>query len=137
MKPTETFLWDTGSPVAISLPHRYADELGLDYRSDSIVYGNEKIAIAYIDSLMIGNYTLYHVPTCIVDMKSPIPALYKQHASKKKLLEAMNVYNEMNCPIIGLPIIKLLKSLELTGNTNAFSFLKSNCLLPTLKNVFL
>lgn len=126
---TETFLWDTGSPVAISLPHRYADELDLDYRSDSIVFGNEKIAIAYIDSLMIGNYTLYHVPTCIVDMKSPIPALYKQHASKKKLLEAMNVYNEMNCPIIGLPIIKLFEKFGIDWKYECFFFPKEQ--LPT------
>ena len=127
------FTWDTGVTVPLVLPHRYADQLGLDYRQDSIIADNGKFAVAYVDSIIIGNYTFYHVPAYVMDGNSPIPALYKQHASNERLREALMLYETLNSPIIGLPIIKRLERVGIDWKQECIFFPKRQLPHPSIE----
>ena len=59
---SEMFLWDTGSEGALLIPHRYADALGLDYRNKSVNSKDAQDPLIIVDSLIIGNFTLYNIP---------------------------------------------------------------------------
>ena len=130
---SEMFLWDTGSEGALLIPHRYADALGLDYRNKSVNSKDAQDPLIIVDSLIIGNFTLYNVPAFIHDMVNPIPALYDRRASEKELHDALMVYEASNIPIIGLPVIKHLEKLGIDWKNNCFFFPKKTLPAPTLQ----
>ena len=92
-----------------------------------------KFAVAYVDSIIIGNYTFYHVPAYVMDGSSPIPALYKQHASNERLQEALMLYETLNSPIIGLPIIKRLERIGIDWKQECIFFPKRQLPHPSLE----
>ena len=130
---SEMFLWDTGSEGALLIPHRYADALGLDYRNKSVNSKDAQDPLIIVDSLIIGNFTLYNVPAFIHDMVNPIPALYDRRSSEKELHDALMVYEASNIPIIGLPVIKHLEKLGIDWKNNCFFFPKKTLPAPTLQ----
>lgn len=114
--------WDTGVPVPMYLTHQVADTLRIAYGMDSLDTSMGRHPIVNIDSIVIGNYSFYNVPTLIIDMANPIPYLSEHKMSAKKLRKAQRVYDKFNRPMIGLPIIKRLGRLEVDWKHKLLSF---------------
>lgn len=120
-------LFDTGVNTYCLMSKRYADKMGINYnkaevRSEPINEMNIPVMRVLLDSIEIGNVTLYNVPIKIYDytINFCLPDSVKNDTLKMKSFESGK--NDLQAPIIGLPTMQLMRKLLIDYEKNYISF---------------
>lgn len=114
-----TTILDTGSDSYLIIKKGIADKIGLkmkDTFKETKGYLNEMEVtgeIAILDSVEIGNITLYNIPTLVYefDLVSNLPDSIKNDSSTMKRFNTVN--KDLMNPIIGLPSMLLIGKIEI------------------------
>lgn len=137
-------LVDTGCNYYYIMNREKAEELGLECAVSEMskgVINNTEMLIkqVIVDSIEIGNITLYNIPATIFeyDITQYLPDSVKQQQESFAQIEPL--YTNITNPIIGLPIMKLIGKFLIDYEEQAVSFPSITFRLDSLidSNMFL
>ena len=119
--------FDTGDGHYYTLNRRLAERLGIKCdisEMDKVVINNTEMLIKYfnIDSLEIGNITIYNVPATIFEHN----VISSMPDSLKNIPQIVNgvdsIYSSLFNSVIGLPLMKLIGKFQMNYEINEISF---------------
>lgn len=118
-------IFDTGNSSYIIMKKKTAKDVGIRLKEDTkgMLNGVEMMGQKnIIDSIEIGNITLYNIPVIIYDfdLASCLPDSIRNDSSMMKRFEIGNEYFEN--PIIGLPSMLLIGKMKINWEDKKISF---------------
>lgn len=129
---------DTGVESHLLMQKKTAERCGIKglsmQNSDTITFNGRRVAGSFnmVDSLMIGSLLFTEIPVIVVndDYFSLIPDSILQDSIAKKAVNAYNSVYGFSDVVIGLPLLKMLGSIE-------FDWSKKKVNLCMKKNIFI
>lgn len=124
--PLKTF-FDTGAQSYCVMNSMTANRLGIKYATDKINQEtiNKKILAnkALVDSIEIGNITLYNIPIIIYEQKLPVAFSDLAENHSKEIVLYDSIYSCLTTPItIGLPLMQLIGKFQVDNENKNITF---------------